>query len=288
VGYPCSVIVPENPGGAVREMRPNPHDVGGNVSRSRWWVHLILTAAYPLVIGMLSFGGGVRRPPALAHDAAGLLRTCAFQLAIFGLIFALAWTMSRASAEKLYLNWRGGFLPIPLGILYSIGLRVGLALIAIFVMLVFAASHVIKIDDLQHLTQNNRPDVEALVDINALKNDPRYYWLSITFVSFVVAGLREELWRAGVIAGLCQLWPSWFASRPGSIAAVGIAAAVFGFGHLAQGPVAMAAAGLLGFGLGTIMVLHRSIWPAVIAHGLFDATTFAALPWLFERIPHLR
>jgi membrane protease YdiL (CAAX protease family) len=288
VGYPCSVIVPENPAGSVPKVDPNPRAEAGTISRPRWWLHLILIAAYPLVIGLMSLGGGGRRPPALAHDAAGLLRTCAFQLTIFGLIFALAWTMSRASAEKLYLNWRGGFLPIPLGILYSIGLRVGLALIAIFVMLVFAASHVIKIDDLQHLTQNNRPDVEALVDINALKNDPRYYWLSITFVSFVVAGLREELWRAGVIAGLCQLWPSWFGSRPGSIAAVGITAAVFGFGHLAQGPVAMAAAGLLGFGLGTIMVLHRSIWPAVIAHGLFDATTFAALPWLFERIPHLR
>jgi hypothetical protein len=33
------------------------------------------------------------------------------------------------------------------------------------------------------------------------------------------------------------------------------------------------------------MVLHRSIWPAVIAHGMFDATTFALLPWVIEALP---
>jgi hypothetical protein len=37
-----------------------------------------------------------------------------------------------------------------------------------------------------------------------------------------------------------------------------------------------------------IMVLHKSIWPAVIAHGLFDATTMAMLPWSMEKLQHLR
>jgi len=36
------------------------------------------------------------------------------------------------------------------------------------------------------------------------------------------------------------------------------------------------------------MVFHRSIWPAVIAHGAFDATTFALLPWLLEKLQSLR
>jgi len=45
-----------------------------------------------------------------------------------------------------------------------------------------------------------------------------------------------------------------------------------------QGPVAVGLTTLLGFGLGVIMVLHRSIWPAVIAHGMFDATSLALLP----------
>jgi membrane protease YdiL (CAAX protease family) len=42
---------------------------------------------------------------------------------------------------------------------------------------------------------------------------------------------------------------------------------------------------LLGFLIGIIMVMHRSIWPAVIAHGLFDATSFAILPFLADRLP---
>ena len=44
---------------------------------------------------------------------------------------------------------------------------------------------------------------------------------------------------------------------------------------------------LLGFGLSVVMVLHRSIWPAVIAHGLFDATSLALLPWAMEAMKKL-
>ncbi len=32
------------------------------------------------------------------------------------------------------------------------------------------------------------------------------------------------------------------------------------------------------------MIYHQSIWPAVIAHGMFDATSLAALPWALENI----
>src|SRR5947209_11621033 len=64
----------------------------------------------------------------------------------------------------------------------------------------------------------------------------------------------------------------------GRIWAVAIAAVVFGLGHLALGPLAVGAAALLGLGLGLIMVLHGSVWPAAFAPGLVDATTFALLP----------
>jgi membrane protease YdiL (CAAX protease family) len=125
----------------------------------------------------------------------------------------------------------------------------------------------------------NRPDVEAVVDVTALRDNPAYFWLSLTLVSFVVAGLREELWRAAVLVGLRKLWPRWFGSRRGQFAAAGLAAVVFGAGHLPQGTVAACATAVLGFGLGTIMLLHRSIWPAVLTHGFFDATSLALLPW---------
>ena len=169
---------------------------------------------------------------------------------------------------------------MPLGFAYSILLRVGLGIIALVVVALLILARVLKPEDLQAVAKANRPDIGALVDISALQQDPLYYWLSLTLVSFVVAGLREELWRSAFLAGTRALWPGTFGSRAGEMGAVTIAAVVFGLGHAAQGPVAVLAAGLLGLGLGAIIVVHRSIWPAVIAHGFFDATTFALLPAL--------
>ena len=134
---------------------------------------------------------------------------------------------------------------------------------------------------------SNRPNVEAVVDPAVLKNNPLYFWLTVTFVSFVVAGLREELWRSAFLSGMRALWPRYFSSRIGQIAAVAIASVSFGLGHLAQGWVGVGVTALLGFGLGVIMVLHRSIWPAVIAHGAFDATSFALLPLALELLKNL-
>ncbi len=55
-----------------------------------------------------------------------------------------------------------------------------------------------------------------------------------------------------------------------------------------QGWLAVGLTGLLGLGLGLIMVLHRSIWPALIAHGYFNATSFALIPWAMRQIQHFQ
>ena len=62
---------------------------------------------------------------------------------------------------------------------------------------------------------------------------------------------------------------------------------IFGFGHLPMGALAACLTGLLGFGLGLIMVRHQSVWPAVIAHGMFDATSLAILPLVAKNLPLL-
>ena len=67
-----------------------------------------------------------------------------------------------------------------------------------------------------------------------------------------------------------------------------IIAVVFGAMHLRMGVLAAVGAGVLGLFLGLIIVLHKSIWPAVIAHGLFDATTLALLPVWMEKVRHLQ
>ncbi|MDB6109069.1 MAG: Abortive infection protein, partial [Pedosphaera sp.] len=66
-----------------------------------------------------------------------------------------------------------------------------------------------------------------------------------------------------------------------------VAAVIFGLGHTAQGWSGVAITAFLGLGLGAIMLRHRSIWEAVIAHGFFDAGTFALLYCIAKFHPEL-
>jgi membrane protease YdiL (CAAX protease family) len=270
------------PGAAGQELPKAP------LKRLRWWFHLLVIGAYPLVVGMLGWQSSRFHGPALRHEAAGLLAVCAVNLLTFGVVFGLAWLASRASRQSLLLPWNGGFWVIPLSLGYSVGLRLVVALAAAMVAMVLLVTHLVSMQSLQRFVLANRPEVQALVDVSALRQDPLYFWLTVTLVSFVVAGFREELWRSGFLAGMRALWPGRFGSRQGQLAAVACGAIVFGLGHLAQGPIAVLPTALLGLGLGAIMVWHRSIWPAVLAHGLFDATTFvmlALLPGLASQAP---
>ena len=258
------------------------------VNRWRWWVHLVVIGIYPLLIGLIGWGRAGAHAPVLSGTSRVLLLVCAVELLIFGLVFGLAWMASRASRDDLLLRWRGGFWPVPLGIGYSIALRLALGIVVTGVAAVLLATRVVTPQSFQEFVVVNRPLVEAVVDVSAMRRDPLYFWLTLTLVSFVVAGLREELWRSAFLAGLRVLWPRQFGSRAGQIAAVGLVAVVFGLGHLTQGPIAVCLTALLGFGLGVIMVLHRSIWPAVMAHGMFDATSLALVPWVLEKLQQLR
>lgn len=255
--------------------------------RRRWWLHLLLITAYILVIGIVGMGRtSGHHAPALLHTARGLLLVCGVELLIFGAVFGLACRASRATGDELRLRWRGSFLPAILGIGYSVGLRMALGILSAAVVVVLIAVRVVSPQSLQNYVVANQPDVKSLVDLTAMHDNPAYYWLAVTVVSFVVAGLREELWRSAFLAGMRGLWPQYFSSTLGQVGAVLIGAVLFGSAHLAMGIMAAVAAGLLGVGLGLIMVFHRSIWPAVIAHGMFDATTFALLPWVVEFTKH--
>ncbi len=225
---------------------------------------------------------------ALSGNARGLLIVCGLEIILFSLIFGLGWLASRASSEELFFHWRPGWWAVPLGIAYSLAIRIGLGVLAMVVIAILVATQVSTPEAIGNFANANRPNVETLVSIPALQNNPAYYWLSITLVSFVVAGLREEVWRAGTLAAMRALWPRAFASTGGQCAAVLLIAVPFGAMHLPMGPIAAALAGVLGCFLGLIIVLHRSIWPAVIAHGLFDATTFALLPLAMEKVQQLR
>jgi membrane protease YdiL (CAAX protease family) len=257
------------------------------VSRWRWWIHLILITSYIVVVGVVGLARNEPRQPALSHTAGGLLFICAMELLSFAFVFGLAWLASRASLDDLLLRWRGKAMPVLLGAAYSIGLRIAVGLVTALVAVVLLATHLGTTDSLQDYFMKNRPGIENVVDVAALRDNSAYFWLTLTVVSFVVAGLREELWRSSFLAGLRTLWPRQFGSTFGQVCAVFIAAIIFGLAHLSMGILAALMGGLLGLSLGLIMVLHRSIWPAVLAHGFFDATSMALIPWAMELMQHL-
>lgn len=274
--------IPTNPPSESRSVDSKP------IARWRWWIHLLLITAFPVLSGVLSMVRTDSASPALSSSVGGLLWASAWALLVFGVLFGGAWLASRASRDALLLRWRQGFWPVPLGIGYSIALRLALGIVVVCVALVVVGLHIVSTSELEQIFRERAPDVGAVVDVSSLRKNPAYFWIMITFVSFVVAGLREELWRAAFIAGMRGLWPNRFASRAAQLVAVLIAAVIFGIGHAAQGAMGATMAGLLGLGLGAIMVLHRSIWPAVIAHGCVDATSFALLPWAIEKLQEIQ
>lgn len=212
-----------------------------------------------------------------SHAIGGLLFGSALELILFGVIMRLAFYLSRPTPDDLLLRWRERFRPIYTGVGYSIGLRflVSFFLKLLFVLLI--ASGVMYSYQIYDIAAAQNSGLNHIVSTGALRSSPMYFWISLVFTSFVMAGLREELWRAAFLWGLKALWPEKFSSRTGQIAAVTVAAVIFGFGHTTQSPLAVLQAGLMGFGFGLIMVYHRSIWPAVIAHGLFDATSMVII-----------
>jgi len=262
----------------------------GAVNCRRWWIHLILVGAYVLFIGVMGMEHRQTRLhfPALTHTPAGLLLVSASELLIFALVFSLALFASQASRDDLLLRWRGGFWPVPLGIGYSVAIRLAIAILMMAAGTILFVTHIMSAQSLQEFVATHRPNYEALVDVSAMRQNPLYFWLVLTLVSFLVAGLREELWRSAFLAGLRALWPRSFDSRTGQIAAVAVAAIVFGFGHLGMGLFTVLITGIIGFGLGLIMIFHRSIWPAVIAHGMFDASSLAMLPWVADRLQDIQ
>ena len=244
-----------------------------NRSRSRWWTHLALLTCYPIALGVIGFFSRAgSNQPLLPTDPAALVSVMVFELLLFTVVFGAAWGASRASAEELLLRWRGGVRPVIRGLLYSIGLRLGIAIIAISMAGVLAAAGVSR-----SALQNLQPSTEELVNARVLVDNPLYLWLNLTLVSFVVGGVREELWRAGMFAGLAALFPRSFQNFRGKIAAAAFVGVVFGLGHLPQGWGGVLMTGILGLGLGVIMLWHRSMWEAAFAHGLFDATSFVFL-----------
>lgn len=259
---------------------PNPNN---NVQKStwyyvRWTIHLLVLGSYPLLIGILSsLQERQEGETLLPKDSVGLITVMGGTLLQFAILLAIAWAFSRASKEQMFLTWHDGIAPIWRGFVYSIALRLLVVIVALFVVLLIIISQGMS------ALESIRGPSEVLVDRERLVADPLYMILNLTFVSFIVAGLREEIWRAGMFAALFALFPKLSQTLWGKSVAVLIAAIIFGLGHLPQGWMGVALTTFLGLALGAIILFHRSIAEAALAHGFFDATTFVML-YLIELI----
>ncbi len=239
---------------------------------------LLLVGFYPLFLSLLARA----RPRRAASDTAlpssvrALIVFSLVELGIFGAFWALGWLFSRATKDELLLRWRGGaFKPVWQGFGYAFALRVGLAIAIVLLATLFLMATGTDPKQFGEFMKQNQPNTDSLFPPGALSN-PLYLFLMMTLLSFVVAGLREELWRTVAFAALRHLFPDSWSERARWVWSILLSSVVFGLGHLYQGPMGVAITGVLGAGLGWVTWRHRSIWPAVFAHGFIDASSFLA------------
>jgi membrane protease YdiL (CAAX protease family) len=258
------------------------------IARWRWWVHLLILSSFPLSAGVLGILMSHGRAALLPVSVPALEWVLARELIFFAGIFVVAWVFSRVNRRQLLLKWHGGALPVLWGGAYSVALRLLIMVLATTAIIFWVLFKKMLAGDhapgLEH--QVLRPQIEHLVDMNALTTNPVYFVLMLTVVSFVLGGLREELWRAAMFAGCSALFPRGMSTSAGKAVAIVAVAIVFGLGHTAQGWMGVGVITALGIGLGAIMLWHRSIWEAAMAHGFFDATTFVFIYAIVKYRPH--
>lgn len=255
-------------------------DFSYRVPRWRWFMSLLLIGIYPAMASLLSL---FIRPSRRSKNESALPGTIdeltyyiVIDLAIFAVLWGLAWAFSRANKDELLLRWRGGAKPIALGFGYALGLRVAIMGIAFFALIVAVIVFMALGNDpkmLEQLIKDNSPKADTLFPKGALSN-PIYLIFSTTVLSFVAAGFREELWRTSCLAALRHLLPDKLGTNARWITSIILSSVIFGLGHVYQGAVGVVVTGIIGLGLGIMTWRYRSIWPSVWAHGFFDATSF--------------
>jgi membrane protease YdiL (CAAX protease family) len=100
-------------------------------------------------------------------------------------------------------------------------------------------------------------------------------WQTILLSAFV--GVHEEVLFRGFLLGRMR---AFFRSN---VAAVFVSSLIFGLPHVYQGTMGVLQTASIGVVLALITLRARSLWPAILAHAMFDAVNLAMIP-LFEDV----
>lgn len=151
------------------------------------------------------------------------------------------------------------------------GWRLWVPLAATIAFATLQASSAIKVARLPAPGEKLRAQLGGVAAIfpRAASELPAFFGVSLT------AGFCEELLFRGfliwVLQPLVGLWP----------AAV-LSALLFGAAHAYQGPAGVIRTGLFGLVFTAIVLLTRSLWPAILLHAVVDAMG-GVLAWLVLR-----
>lgn len=269
-------ILPGGHDGAAPPPIPWPASVeepwDGGAPRWGWLAMLGFMTGYILLMTALAWRHR-DAGPAMSGDTVGLMLESSASLGVFGVPFLAGLACVWRGRRRLWGRRPHDVWTWVWGTAWFVGLRVAVALPVMAVAVALQLQHG---PDAMEKVRTMRPRIENLMPLESL-GDPWYALACATWISFVVAGLREELWRAAFIRGFRALFPGREASASIDWLAVGVSSVLFGVAHLPQGWMGMAMTGLLGLGLGAVQVSRRSTWEAVVAHGMVDASTFVLL-----------
>lgn len=270
---------------------PPPLPKSQNVSQWRIVIAFLIFGLYPLWMAVLNefaatnLEEGQEMAPALGGNSQELLNSVLFGLIVFIILLAICWVCSRFTMRGVGLNWlesrtlNASFKKFFMSIFKGMGWSIVLRFLPLVVLLpgffIFSLFTDVEQEQLSELV----PKVETLISRDALSNDPFYLFLNLSLVSFVVAGLREELWRGVSFFLLQKLFPESLSGKWGKAIMILSVALIFGVGHLPQGIMGVLLTTVLGIGLGFLQVWHKSIWEATMAHGFFNATSFLLMAY---------
>lgn len=250
------------------------------VAAWRRWVMLLVLLGYVAAVGWKSAEAEPSADPVLPSTTGQLLQVAGLELCLFGLLFGFVWLVGRPTRTELFLIRWDGLKTMGWSVLWSIAVRLlAMPAVSVYIGLLTVYRHYTGGDAVQ--LSEVRPKFEQLLPPEAL-SDPWYLLVAATILSFGLGGLREELWRAGVLAAFISLLPATWRNRWGYGAGIVLASIVFGGAHITQGMAGVVMTGVVGLGLGVLMVWRRSYWEPALAHGLFDATSIVTL-WAIQR-----